>query len=128
MKIKVDKESAVLVLSKEQWLLIFSLDNEVTVEHFSFDKRIAGKFCLRNYFSFNLMTSSNFHMSYLGLEIMNDFSVFVTLLNFKSFLVNPFKEGEREPIPLSLPTNIKNHRCSGVSFSRNREFCVFSVK
>lgn len=59
---------------------------------------------------------------------MNDFSIFVTLLNFKSFLVKPFKEGDKEPVPLSFPTNVKNHRCSGVSFSKNKEFCVFSVK
>jgi len=44
LKIKVDKESALLVLSKEQWLLIFNLDNEVTVQQFSFEKRIAGEF------------------------------------------------------------------------------------
>lgn len=44
MKIRVDKERAILVLSKEQWLLVFNLDDEVTVQQFSFDKRIAGKF------------------------------------------------------------------------------------
>ena len=59
---------------------------------------------------------------------MDDFSIFVTLLNFKTFIVKPFKEEDREPIPFDFSTNVKNHRCSGVSFSKNKEFCVFSVK
>lgn len=66
---------------------------------------------------------------FAALEFIDESRVFVALTDSKTYSFVISKNFcDDVPVPFEPTTNIKNHRCAGVAFSKNKAFCIFSMK